>query len=355
MEDVKIKVGITQGDFNGIGYEVIIKTLLDNRILEMCAPVVYGSPKVAAYHRKALNIPNFSFNIIKRPEEAQEKRANMINCLDDEIRVELGKLSEQAGQAAVTCLKAAVNDLKEGKIHVLVTGPINKQNTHSEAFHFAGHTEYLEHIFNTPGMMFMVSEVIRLGLVTGHVPVSQISQMLSIDLILAKLRIMNQSLIRDFTIRRPRIAILGLNPHAGDEGLLGTEDKEIILPAVRKANEENILVFGPFPADGFFGSGQFSKFDATLAMYHDQGLAPFKTIVFNQGVNYTAGLPVVRTSPSHGTAFDIAGANLASPDSFRNAMYLACDIYRSRMLYKELTRNPLPKYDVSGESKEQGE
>jgi 4-hydroxy-L-threonine phosphate dehydrogenase PdxA len=197
--------------------------------------------------------------------------------------------------------------------------------------------------------------VIRLGLVTGHVPVSQISQMLSIDLILAKLRIMNQSLIRDFTIRKPRIAVLGLNPHAGDEGLLGTEDKEIILPAVRKANEENILVFGPFPADGFFGSGQFSKFDATLAMYHDQGLVPFKTIVFNQGVNYTAGLPVVRTSPSHGTAFDIAGANLASPDSFRNAMYLACDIYRSRMLYKELTRNPLPKYDVSGESKEQGE
>lgn len=352
MEESRLKIGITQGDFNGIGYEVIIKTLIDNRILEMCTPVVYGSPKVAAYHRKALNIPNFSFNIIKKPEEAQEKRANMINCLDDEIRVELGKVSEQAGQAAVTCFAAAVEDLKDGKIHALVTAPFHKSNIQSETFHFPGHTEYLEQVFKTKGMMFLVSDVLKIGVVTGHIPLSQVSSHLNSELILTKLRVMNQSLIRDFVIRKPNIAVLGLNPHAGNEGLLGREEIELITPAISKAKEEGILCYGPFSSDGFFGSGQFARFDATLTMYHDQGLIPFKSMVFDQGVNYTAGLPVIRTSPAHGTAFEIAGTGQASPDSFRQALYLACDIYRNRQLYREISRNPLQKHDIVTDARE---
>lgn len=355
MEEKRILVGITHGDFNGIGYELIIKTLMDSRILELCTPVVYGSPKVAAYHRKALNIENFSFNMIKRPEEALDKRANMINCLEEEIRVELGKLSEQAGESAVASLRMAATDLLEGKIHVLVTAPIHKQNIRSERFPYTGHTEYLENLSGSRGMMFMVSETLKVGFVTGHIPLSEVPGRITENLILEKIRIMDRTMREDFLVRRPRIAVLGLNPHAGDEGIIGKEEQEVIKPALQKAAGEGMMVLGPYAADGFFGSGDFRKYDAILSMYHDQGLAPFKAMVFNEGVNYTAGLPVIRTSPVHGTAFEIAGQDLASPDSFRTAIYMACDIFRNRELSKEILKDPLKKYDLAGESRDQSD
>jgi 4-hydroxythreonine-4-phosphate dehydrogenase len=349
MKGEKLKIGITHGDINGIGYEVILKTLLDNRIFEICTPILYGSPKIAAYHRKALDITNLSLNIIKSPHEATGKRANIINCTDDEIRVELGKSTTAAGEAAFQALTRAVQDLKENKIQALVTAPINKYNIQSSDFNFAGHTEYLQHCFGTANvLMLMISDVMKIGIVTTHLPLKDVPSLLSTDLILNKLRILNKSLSDDFRIRKPMIAILGLNPHAGEEGMLGSEEKDIIIPAIHRAKEENIIAIGPFSADGFFGSGDFRKFDATLAMYHDQGLAPFKAIIFDQGVNYTAGLPVVRTSPAHGTAFELAGKNQANNDSFRKALYSACDIYRNRIAEAELAKNPLPYTDLSG-------
>lgn len=355
MTREKISLGITHGDINGIGYEVIIKTLLDSRIHDICIPVVYGSPKVAAYHRKALNIQNFSFNNIRSAEEAVDKRSNIINVVDDEIRVELGKPTEIAGEGAFRALEAATADLKAGKIDVLVTAPIHKFTIHSQSFPFPGHTEYLESLFGTQSMMIMVSDIMRIGLLTGHVPLSEVPGLVTIDSLLEKLRILNQSMLTDFMIRRPRIAVLGLNPHSGDEGLFGQEEKEHIIPAIEKAREENMMVFGPFPADGFFGAGTFRKFDAVLAMYHDQGLSPFKAVSFGQGVNFTAGLSVVRTSPAHGTAHEIAGQDLASPDSFRNAIYLACDVFRNRQLHHELTSNPLSDIRPQDEGSDQGE
>lgn len=348
MTQEKIRIGITQGDINSISYEVIIKALNDSRILDICTPIVYGSPKVAAYHRKALNIDNFSFNNIKSPEEANPKRSNIINCVDDSIRVELGKSTKIAGEAAYFALETAVNDLELHKINALVTGPINKQNIQSDRFNFAGHTEYLESKFPSDGaLMFMVSEVMKIGVVTGHVQFARIIEYLTREVILNKLKIMNKSLLTDFMIRKPKIAVLGLNPHASDNGLIGNEEEEIIKPALDLATEENIMVFGPFPPDGFFGSDSFTKFDAILAMYHDQGLIPFKALMAGGGVNFTAGLPVVRTSPAHGTSYDLAGKGEASPDSFREAIYLACDIYNNRKLYNELSANPLKSYNIT--------
>ncbi|MBN2610274.1 MAG: 4-hydroxythreonine-4-phosphate dehydrogenase PdxA [Bacteroidales bacterium] len=348
MAQDRIKLGITQGDINSISYEVIIKSLTDSRIMDECIPVVYGSPKVAAYHRKALNIDNFSFNSIKYPEEANPKRANIINCLDDSVRVELGKSTTIAGESSYIALEMATTDLKDKKIDALVTGPINKHNIQSDKFSFAGHTEYLEAKFPTDGaLMLMVSQVMKIGVVTGHVPFTKVHEYLTKDVILNKLRIMNKSLMLDFMIRKPRIAVLGLNPHASDNGLIGNEEAEIILPAIDAARENNILAFGPFPADGFFGAGTFTKYDAVLAMYHDQGLIPFKALMAGGGVNYTAGLSIVRTSPAHGTSYDLAGKNEASPDSFREAIYLACDIFRNRKLNKELTANPLKSYNLT--------
>lgn len=342
MERKPIITGITQGDINGIGYEVIMKTLDDPQINDICVPVVYGSPKVAAYHRKVLNIINFTFNSIRTPEEANPKKANMINCLGDEVRVELGKSTPEGGEASLAALEHAVDDLIKEKIDVLVTAPIDKHNMQSDKFRFKGHTDYLRDRLNVSDvLMLMVCESMKIGFVTGHIPLKDVSQTVTPQLILRKLKIMNQSLLQDFGIRRPRIAVLGLNPHAGDAGLIGSEEKEIILPAITKANEEGIYAFGPYPADGFFGAGQFRKFDAILAMYHDQGLAPFKAIAFDTGVNFTAGLPVIRTSPVHGTAFDITGKNEASENSFRQAIYVACDIFRNRKMYAELLRNPL--------------
>jgi len=348
MKNNKIVVGITHGDINSISYEVIIKSLMDNRIMDSCIPIVYGSPKVAAYHRKALNIDNFSLNNIKSADEANPKRANIINCIDENIRVELGKMTDAAGESSVQALEIATQDFADGKIDVLVTGPINKHNIQSDKFNFAGHTEFLETRFGSGGvLMFMISEIFRIGVVTGHIPISKVPEYITKDSILNKLKIMNRSLIEDFGIRKPRIAVLGLNPHAGDNGVIGDEEQLEIIPALDMARTDNILVFGPFPADGFFASTNFSKFDGILAMYHDQGLIPFKLLAVEGGVNFTAGLSVIRTSPAHGTAYDIAGKGEASADSFRKAIYLACDIYKTRAGYKEITINPLKSYDVS--------
>jgi 4-hydroxythreonine-4-phosphate dehydrogenase len=347
MERKPIIVGITQGDINGIGYEVIIKTLMDNEINELCVPIVYGSPKVAAYHRKALNINNFSFNNIRSAEEANHKRANMVNCLDDNIRVELGKSTTHGGESALMSLEKAVEDLKAGKFNVLVTAPIDKHNVQSENFKFPGHTEYLKSKFGVEeALMLMISESMKIGMVTGHVPLNKVSELITIDSVVKKIRLMQKSLQYDFAIHKPRIAVLGLNPHAGDNSLLGKEESETIIPAIQKAQQEGILAFGPFPADGFFGAGSFNKFDGILAMYHDQGITPFKALSFDTGVNFTAGLPIVRTSPVHGTAFSIAGKGEASENSFRQALYLACDIYRNRELYREISRNPLKHQDI---------
>jgi 4-hydroxythreonine-4-phosphate dehydrogenase len=347
MEKKTIIAGISHGDINGIGYEVIIKALSDPSINDICTPVVYGSPKVAAYHRKALNITNFSFNNIRTPDEAHSKKANMINCLDDNIRVELGKSTPQGGEAALISLKMAVEDLKNGKIDVLVTAPIDKQNVQSESFNFKGHTDYLTSIAGSKeALMFMIGESMRIGIATDHVPLNKVSGLITLETLIHKIRLMNQTLILDFGIRKPRIAVLGLNPHAGDNSLLGTEEAEIISPAILQCQKEGIMAFGPFPADGFFGAGSFTKFDGILAMYHDQGLTPFKALSFDSGVNFTAGLPFIRTSPVHGTAFDIAGKGEASENSFRQALYLACDIFRNRELYAEISKNPLKHQDI---------
>jgi 4-hydroxythreonine-4-phosphate dehydrogenase len=347
METKTIIAGISHGDINGIGYEVIIKSLMDTMINDFCVPVVYGSPKVAAYHRKALNINNFSFNNIRSPEEANHKKANMINCLDDNVRVELGKSTQQGGEAAFISLERAVSDLLNGKIDVLITAPIDKKSIQSERFNFKGHTEYLRAKANAEdALMFMISENMRIGFATGHVPLNKVSELLTAELLLRKIRLMNQSLSIDFGIRKPKIAVLGLNPHAGDNSLIGTEETEIIIPAMKQSEREGIMTFGPFAADGFFGAGSFTQFDGILAMYHDQGLAPFKALSFDSGVNYTAGLPFVRTSPVHGTAFHIAGKGEASENSFRHAIYLACSIYRNRQLYAELNDDPLKKQEI---------
>ncbi len=347
MNKKAIIAGISHGDINGIGYEVIIKALLDVAANDIFIPIVYGSPKVAAYHRKALNINNFSFNNIRTPEEARPKKANLINCLDDNIRVELGKSTVQGGEAAFISLERAVADLINGKTDVLITAPIDKKNIQSEKFRFSGHTEYLKTMAGVDDvLMFMVSESMKIGFATGHIPLSEVPGLITADLLVRKLKLMNQSLIIDFAIRKPRIAVLGLNPHAGDSSLLGKEETEIIIPAIQKVQQEGILAFGPFPADGFFGAGSFIKFDGILSMYHDQGLAPFKALSFDTGVNFTAGLPFVRTSPVHGTAFQIAGKGEASENSFRQAIYLACDIFRNRQMYAEITQNPLKHQEI---------
>ena len=343
-----IRVGITHGDINGIGYEVIIKTLLEPHMTEMCTPIIYGSPKVAAYHRKALNIENLSFNHVRNANEAHPKRINIINVIDDNTRVELGKSTREAGESSYNALDAACIDLEQGLIDVLVTAPINKDNIQSEQFHFPGHTEFLAQRFKTDNyVMLMVSETMKMGVVTTHMPLSEVSKHITKDAVLSKLRIIAKTLQQDFSINKPRIAVFGLNPHAGDNGLLGKEEIDIILPAILKAKKEGIIALGPYPADGFFGSEDYRKFDAILAMYHDQGMIPFKLASFEQGVNYTAGLPVIRTSPAHGTAYSIAGEDKASPESFRQAMFLAVDIFKNRKLFREISKNPLKSYNIN--------
>ncbi len=350
VKDSRIRIGITHGDINSIGYEVIIKALMDPRMYELFTPIVYGSSKVASYHKKTLNLPDFNFNLIKKAEFANPKRANIINISEDEIKIEIGKSTDTAGIYSLMSLERAVADLKHNEIDVLVTAPINKKNIQSDNFSFPGHTEYLAQRFETKNvLMLMISNSIRIGVITGHVPLKDVPGLITDELILNKINILNESLIKDFAIRKPRIAILGLNPHSGDNGLIGNEEDKIIVPAIQKANDKGCLVFGPYPADGFFGSSNFQKFDGILAMYHDQGLVPFKTLAFDNGINFTAGLPIVRTSPGHGTAYDIAGMDKASPDSMREALYKAYDICKNRMEHQELTANPLKKTVIQTE------
>ena len=347
MEQHKIKVGITHGDINGIGYEIIIKALADSRILEMCTPIVYGSTKVAAYYRKAMDNEIFTFNTISNAKEANPKRPNIINCVNEEVRVELGKSTKIAGEAAFAALQEAVRDLKSGDIDVVVTAPINKENIQSENFHFPGHTEYFAKEFGTRNyLMLMISDILKIGVVTGHIPISQVVASLSKEKIVCNLRVLHKTLLEDFSIRKPRIAVLGLNPHAGDCGLIGDEEEQIIMPAIKQANDEGIIALGPYSADGFFGAGEFKKFDATLAMFHDQGLIPFKSFAFESGINFTAGLPIIRTSPGHGTAYNIAGTGTASEESFRNALYLAIDLFENRKRFNALTKNPLQRHEI---------
>ena len=345
MEDKMIRVGITHGDINGIGYEVILKTFSDQRMTELCVPIIYGSSKVAAYHRKALDLPAVNINVVSRAEEAGLNRVNIINCVEDDIKVELTQSTPVAGSAAYKALEAAVADLKSGAIDVLVTAPINKHNIQNAQFHFPGHTEYLEQTLGDgqKALMILMTDTLRVALVTGHIPVSQVPSQITVENIVTKLQVFNQSLKQDFTIIKPRIAVLALNPHAGDNGVIGNEEAEIIKPAMEEAERLGVMSFGPFPADGFFGSKMYEDFDGVLAMYHDQGLAPFKALAMEEGVNYTAGLPFVRTSPAHGTAYNIAGQNLASESSFRQAVYTALDVYRSRQSYREATAHPLRK------------
>ena len=344
MERNKIKIGITQGDVNGIGYEVILKAFEDPTMLELCTPIVYGSPKVMTYHRKALELET-SFTIVGSAAEAVHGRLNVVNCNDDEVKVELGKPTKESGKAAFDALERAMNEYREGMYDVLVTAPIHKEMIQSESFAFPGHTEYIEQNAGegAKALMILANEALRVALVTGHVPVAKIASVLTQELIEEKLTIFNASLKSDFGIGAPRIAVLALNPHAGDGGVIGTEEETIITPAIKAMREQGILCYGPFPADGFMGNGTYSHFDGVLAMYHDQGLTPFKVLAMDNGVNFTAGLPIVRTSPDHGTAFDIAGKNQASPDSFRQALYMAIDIHRNRTRDDEAHRNPLRK------------
>ena len=339
----KLVVGITQGDSNGIGYEVIIKSLADERILDSFTPVIYGSSKLMGFYRKTLhNIGPMDINVISSAADAKQKKINLVNCLPDNIYAEPGQSTPDSAKAAIKSLETAVKDLKDGQVDVLVTAPINKRAMSSEGFSNTGHTEYLQKEFGADDVtMIMVSDQIKIGVVTGHIPLRDVPKSLTRESILGKLRIMKASLQRDFGVADPKIAVLGLNPHCGDGGLLGDEEQNIILPAVQEAMKEGIQAFGPYSPDGFFGLGNYSRFDATLAMYHDQGLAPFKALAFSDGVNYTAGLPIVRTSPDHGTAYDMAGRDEADPRSMMSAIYTAIDIFRKRLQYDTLMESKL--------------
>lgn len=331
-ENKNFVIGITQGDINGISYEVIIKSLSDNRIMELCTPVVYGLSKVASYHKKYMELPDFSFQFTKTAEQLSTKRPNLINLYEEEVKLDLGTSTKIAGQMSERSLYAAGRDLKNKLIDAIVTAPVNMNNIQSDKFKFAGHTEFFEHYFGGkehPAMMLLVAEGIRIGLVTNHLPMSALNGEITTEKVLQKLEILNQSLKQDFAISNPTIAVLALNPHTGDDGLFGKEEIEAIQPAINQAFHNGINAFGPFPADGFFAAGTYRKFDAVLAMYHDQGMIPFK-LLGKDGVNFTAGLPIVRTSPAHGTAYDIAGKNIADAQSMRNAIYLALDILRNR-------------------------
>ena len=341
----KIVVGITQGDSNGIGYEVIIKSLLDSRMLDMCTPIIYGSSKLFGYYKRIVReADSLTPNIIKSAADAHGKRINIINSVSEEVMAEPGRITIGAAKAAIMSLSAAVADLKKGSIDVVVTSPFNKASVSKEGFGFIGHTEYLSNEFEVDiadSLMFMVSERLRIGLVTCHEPISRVSGLLTKENICKKIELMSNSLRRDFSVMRPKIAVLALNPHAGDNGLIGKEEIEIIKPAIDEMSEKGELVFGPFASDGFFASEQMYKYDAILAMYHDQGLIPFKSLSHERGVNYTAGLPIVRCSPDHGPAYDLAGKEKSNHHSMLSSIYYACDIFRSRKRYDELRRNTL--------------
>ena len=341
MIDNKVIVGISQGDINGIGLEVVLKTLLEPGIADICTPVLFSSQKTVSYYRKVLGLEEFSFNPMREFSQINSKKVNVFVCYEEEVNIEMGKLTEVGGKYAYISLEKATQVLLDKNIDVLVTAPINKSNIQGDNFKFVGHTEYLGSMLSGDPLMLMCSENgLRIAVATGHIPLKEVHSKLTIDGVARKILQLHESLRKDFGVRKPKIAVLGLNPHAGDGGAIGNEDKEIIIPAIEKA-KTNGLVYGPYSADAFFGNGTYKQFDAVLAMYHDQGLIPFKTIAFNEGVNFTAGLNAVRTSPDHGTGYDIAGKNQANEQSFKRAMYAAIDIFKNRQLHDEITENPL--------------
>ena len=350
----KITIGITQGDTNGIGYEVIIKALSDARILELCTPVVYGSSKFFGMYRKDIpETENINTNVISSAKDAHPKRVNIVNCLPDNLQIEPGQTTADGAKAAILSLEKAVEEIKAGHLDAIVTAPFNKYLVNEETFKYAGHTEYLVSQFGAEdGLMFLCSDQMRVGVATGHIALSKVSQALNPELIVSKLKIMNDSLMKDFNIVKPKLAVLGLNPHSGDKGLRGDEEMNVISPAIKMAQEQGILAYGPYPPDGFFGVNMQYKFDAVLSMYHDQGLIPFKSLAFDSGVNFTAGLPIVRTSPDHGTAFDLAGQNKANPQSMISSIYLAVDVVRNREKYAQMRANPLKVKEFEAPQKE---
>lgn len=332
-------IGITQGDINGIGYEVIIKVLSDSRIFESFTPVIYGQSKVFSYYKKRFGLEEMSYAVIRDISGVQAGRINIINHTDEELKIEVGVSTHTADEAAAAALKLAMDDLLKGDIDAMVTAPINKRSIKSDSFKYSGNNEFVSSFFKDhKALMLMVWEKLRVGTVTNHIPVKDISGAISKELILSKLQIINKTLKEDFGIDAPKIAVLALNPHSGEDGVLGQEERDIIIPAINEATGSGITAFGPYAADGFFGAASWTKFDGVLSMYHDQGLIPFKTLAIDGGVNFTAGLPVITTSPAHGTAYDIAGKGTATPDSFRHAIFIALDIIKERRQKLEVRR-----------------
>lgn len=335
-----IIVGISVGDINGIGIEVILKAFSDKRMLDFCTPVIFGSTKTISFHKKALNIQT-PVHGVSSVDKAVTGKINVVNIWNDELKIELGTASKELGKYAFQSLDKATEALKKGRIHVLLTAPINKDTIQSEAFSFPGHTEFLQDTLEGESLMILMNGELRVGLLTGHIPVSEVAANITPALIEKKTAIMHKSLVQDFGIIRPKIAVLGLNPHSGDNGLIGKEESEIIAPTIEKIRDTGKLVYGPYAADGFFGSKTYEQFDGVIAMYHDQGLAPFKALSFGGGVNFTAGLNKIRTSPDHGTGFDIAGKGVANPESFKEALFVALKIYRNREAHADMTQNVL--------------
>ncbi len=336
------KIGITVGDLNGIGPEIIIKSFKEDRFLNQCTPIIYASAQTMIYHKKLLQNKYFNFQLINSPEEAQPKKINLINAWNDEVKIQIGEASTTTGKTAYKALQLATEHLKEEKIDALVTAPINKKTVQQAGMDFPGHTEFLANAFDTDQeLMLLVGERLKVAVVTGHIPISEVKTAVTKKKVLKAIKALHKSLTEDFAHDRPQIAVLGLNPHAGENGAIGSEEEECIIPAIEEAMRQGIHTFGPYPADGFFGTDMYTRFDGILAMYHDQGLVPFKLLEFERGVNYTAGLPAIRTSPDHGTAYSIAGKNEANEQSFVEAMYLALKIQKNRALFNELTENPL--------------
>ncbi len=343
-KNIPVKIGISQGDINGIGYEVMLKCFSDKRVMDLCTPILYGSSKILSYHKKLIGANDFTFVNIRSAEQAEKNKFNVLNIIQDEVKIDIGQPTEIGGRLAAFSLDKTCEDVINGKVEAIVTNPINKKAIQSNTFNFPGHTEYLTKKFGAKdSLMIMTCRNIHIGIMTNHLSLREVPNIITQDLIMRKLRVMDYSLKRDFGIRMPKIAVLALNPHAGDRGLIGTEDDQIVAPAIKQAFDEGILAFGPYPSDGFFGNGSMNDFDGVMALYHDQGLIPFKLMSFTEGVNFTAGLPYVRTSPAHGTAYEIAGKNKASAQSYRNAVYLAVDIIRNRKEYDLLKANPLRK------------
>jgi len=342
MEEIsKPIIGITCGDLNGVGFEVIMKTLIDAQILDFCTPVVFATSKVASYHRKALVMEEMNFHIINSLEQIHPKKSNLINCWKEDVNIEYGAITDEVGSFALRSIDEGLKAWQAGQIHALVTAPVNKNNITPEGKKFTGHTGYIGEAVGGEPLMILTSQMLRVALVTGHIAIGEVAAALTTELITKRINQLHKSLVEDFGISKPKIGVLALNPHASDGGLMGDEEARSIKPAIEKASESGKLVFGPYAADGYFGAETYRQFDATLAMYHDQGLIPFKTLAFEDGINFTAGLPLVRTSPDHGTGYSIAGKGVANEASFRNALFAAIDILKARTEHQQLTKNPL--------------